>query len=81
MLTTRHKPTSQIAKWGPSKNLVARTALKNLLSSNHDVIDVSLDQCYSAHAAVSRAYFQVTTCTINMKQFLFAINHRSAASQ
>lgn len=59
MLTTRSKATSQISKWGPSKNMVARMALKNLLSSNHDVIDVSLDQCYSAHAAVSRAYFQV----------------------
>lgn len=59
MLTTRSKATSQIARWGPSKNAVARAALKNLLSSNHDVIDASLDQCYSAHGAVSRAYFQV----------------------
>ena len=59
MLTTRSKATSQISKWGPSKNTVARSALKNLLTSNHDVIDASLDQCYSANAAVSRAYFQV----------------------
>lgn len=59
MLTTRSSVTSQIAKWGPSKNVVARSALKNLLSSNHDVIDASLDQCYSAHSAVSSAYFQV----------------------
>lgn len=68
MLTARSTVGSQIAKWGPSKNVVARVALKNLLSSNHDVIDASLDQCYSAHAAVSSAYFQVEAVTGNASQ-------------
>ena len=61
MLTARAlaNPPPGIQQWGPSKDAVARTALRNLLSKNHDVVDVSLDQCYSPHAALSRAYFQV----------------------
>ena len=61
MLTARTlaNPPPGILQWGPSKDAVARTALRNLLSKNHDVVDVSLDQCYSPHAALSRAYFQV----------------------
>lgn len=61
MLTASSTSVTSHAQWGPSKDAVARSALKNLLASNHDVIDVSLDQCYSPHAAVSRAYFQVDT--------------------
>lgn len=38
---------------------VGRTALLNFLSSNPDVVDICIDQCYSPDAAVARAYFQV----------------------
>lgn len=46
-------------RWAPKKDTVARAALKNLLASNHDLLEATLDRCYSSHAAVSRAYFQV----------------------
>lgn len=42
-----------------NREVVGRTALLNFLSSNHDVLGVCIDQCYSRDAAVARAYFQV----------------------
>ena len=46
-------------RWGPAKESVARTALKNLLTTNSQALNVYIDQCYSKKAAVARAYFQV----------------------
>ncbi|CAL8468215.1 g7754 [Coccomyxa elongata] len=46
---------------GPSREAVGRTALLNFLSSNHDVLGVCIDQCYSRDTAVAKAYFQVLT--------------------
>ena len=37
----------------------ARAALLGLLSTNRDLAEVFLDQCYSPQAIVSRVYFQV----------------------
>ena len=48
-------------RWGPSKQTVARTALKNLLSANPQAMKVSVDQSYSETDAVARAYFQVSS--------------------
>ena len=42
------------------KMVVAVEALSNLLRSNAPaVVDLFMDQCYSANAAVAHAYFQV----------------------
>ena len=43
---------------GPSKASVARTALLNMLSTNHDVLPVYVHQCYSAEPAIACTYFQ-----------------------
>ena len=43
---------------GPSKAAVARTALLNMLSANHDVLPVYVHQCYSAEPAIACTYFQ-----------------------
>ena len=43
---------------GPSKAAVARTALLNMLSANHDVLPVYVHQCYSAELAIACTYFQ-----------------------
>ena len=44
---------------GPSKRLVAQTALLHLLSTNPNLFSTFVDQCYAADPSVSRAYFQV----------------------
>ncbi len=43
---------------GASRDAIARSALRNLLSANPDALAVCLDQCYAASAPVARAYFQ-----------------------
>ena len=48
---------------GPSKRLVAQTALLHLLSTNVDLFGVFVDQSYAAEPFVSRAYFQVSAVT------------------
>lgn len=48
-----------LTRWLASHQAVGRTALLNFLSSNPDVLDVCIDQCYSLDAALARAYFQV----------------------
>ena len=51
---------------GPSKRLVAQTALLHLLSTNLDMFSTFVDQCYATDPSVSRAYFQVAaqlSCT------------------
>ncbi len=42
-----------------NREVIGRTSLLNFLSSNHDVLSVCVDQCYSKDAAVAKAYFQV----------------------
>lgn len=43
----------------PQKLTVAVAALGNLLRDNADgVSELFIDQCYSANAAIARAYFQ-----------------------
>ena len=51
--------SSSRAARGPSKPVVAQTALLNLLSTNVDLFSVCVDQCYAAEPMLSRAYFQV----------------------
>lgn len=54
---------------GPSKRLVAQTALLHLLSTNLDLFSTFVDQCYATDPSVSRAYFQVPaqmSCTHNL---------------
>lgn len=45
--------------WCLNREATGRTALLNFLSSNHDVLSVCVDQCYSKDASVAKAYFQV----------------------
>ena len=65
LLTDRPSSTSNaanpITSLGPAKSSVARTALYNLLSTNPELADVFVDQCYdsSPSGVVSRVYFQV----------------------
>lgn len=60
-------------RWGPSKDTVARSALKNLLSTNPEVVNVSIDQCYSKHAGLARAYFQVklAICSLAEQRIIY----------
>ena len=51
--------SSSKAARGPAKPVVAQSALLNLLSTNVDLFNVCVDQCYAAEAMLSRAYFQV----------------------
>ena len=65
LLTDRSTSTSNaanpIVSLGPPKPAVARSALYNLLSTNPELADVFIDQCYdsSPSGVVSRVYFQV----------------------
>ena len=47
------------ASLGPSKSVVAQTALLHLLSTNVDLFGMFVDQCYATDGTVSRAFFQV----------------------
>lgn len=51
--------SSSNAARGPAKPVVAQTALLYLLSTNVDLFNVCVDQCYAAEPLLSRAYFQV----------------------
>ncbi|KAL3146697.1 hypothetical protein ABBQ32_000921 [Trebouxia sp. C0010 RCD-2024] len=51
--------SSSSAARGPTKPVVAQTALLYLLSTNVDLFNVCVDQCYAAEPLLSRAYFQV----------------------
>ena len=64
-------PTTS-ASVGPDKSVLAQTALLHLLSTNVDLFSICVDQCYAAHPAVSRAYFQVlhTSLHVSMKACL-----------
>ncbi|EIE19264.1 hypothetical protein COCSUDRAFT_48883 [Coccomyxa subellipsoidea C-169] len=53
--------TLNFRSMGPSREAIGKAALLNFLSSNHDVLSVCVDQCYSRDAAVAKAYFQVLT--------------------
>ena len=44
---------------GPSKAIVASTALLNILSTNLEVLQVVVHQCYSSEPILARTYFQV----------------------
>ena len=61
MLTKPSSPpmSSSKAARGPTKPVVAQTALLYLLSTNVDLFNVCVDQCYAAEPLLSRAYFQV----------------------
>ncbi len=50
---------ASMATAGPSKAAVARLALMNLLSSNADVMEGCVDQCYVPNVTVARGFFQV----------------------
>lgn len=50
------------AAMGPLKSAVARTALMYLMQSNLDLLDSSIDQCYSPDLVVARAHFKAR-CT------------------
>lgn len=52
--------SSSKAAMGPAKPVVAQTALLNLLSTNVDLFNICVDQCYAAEPILSRAYFQVS---------------------
>ena len=65
MLTSTASPvntvfTTSSVPLGPSKRLVAKTALLHLLSTNLELFGTFVDQCYSTDSSVSRAYFQVS---------------------
>ena len=53
-----------IAALGPAKQAVARSALLNMLSTNAELADVFVDQCYDSQPTVSRVYFQVRRCEL-----------------
>lgn len=52
---------TSFAGLGPSKAIVAASALLNMLRTNLDVLPVYVHQCYSAEPALARTYFQVTS--------------------
>ena len=51
--------SSSFCSLGPSKAVVASTALLNMLSTNPEVLMVVVHQCYSAEPSLARIYFQV----------------------
>ncbi|KAK9867850.1 hypothetical protein WJX84_002781 [Apatococcus fuscideae] len=59
MFTSKILTSNSAATAGPSKAVVARNALMNLLSSNPDVMEGCIDQCYAPNTAVARGYFEV----------------------
>lgn len=62
MFTSKILTSNSAATAGPSKAVVARNALMNLLSSNPDVMEGCIDQCYAPNTAVARGYFEVSSC-------------------
>ena len=52
---------SRPAAWGPPRDVVARTALRNLLQSNPDLAPVFVDRSYASAPPVASGYFQVLT--------------------
>ena len=55
--STTHTTSFRIL--GPSKAMVASTALLNMLSTSPEVLMVVVHQCYSAEPILARTYFQV----------------------
>jgi hypothetical protein len=53
------KSLSPIGSWGPPKDLIARTALKNLVDSNPELWPIFVDNSHSPSPSVSAGYFQV----------------------
>lgn len=66
MLTASPPPSTMLnpspSPLGPSKRLVAQTALLHLLSTNVDLFSTFVDQCYAADPSVSQSFFQVSVC-------------------
>lgn len=64
MLTASPPPNTMLnpspPSLGPSKRLVAQTALLHLLSTNVDLFSTFVDQCYAADPSVSQSFFQVS---------------------
>jgi hypothetical protein len=54
--------------WAPQKDEIAKEALKFLLSSNLELVDLFVDQCYSVQMSVSNAYFVVLADIIMQNQ-------------
>lgn len=67
--------TTSPAPLGPSKRLVAKTALLHLLSTNVELFGTFVDQCYSTDSSVSRAYFQVPAA--QQSSLLNIANHKA----
>ena len=68
--------SSSKAARGPAKPVVAQTALLNLLSTNVDLFNTCVDQCYAAEPMLSRAYFQVP-----FRQKLCGLFHRHLSAK
>lgn len=61
MFTSKILTSTSLATAGPSKAVVARLALMNLLSSNPDVMEGCIDQCYVPNGAIARGFFEVSS--------------------
>ena len=59
MFTSKILTSTSLATVGPSKAVVARMALMNLLSTNPDVMEGCIDQCYVPNGAIARGFFEV----------------------
>ncbi|KAL4428595.1 hypothetical protein ABPG77_008907 [Micractinium sp. CCAP 211/92] len=60
MLSAQPVP-ARLADWGPPKDVVARSALTNLLQGNSNLAAVFVDSAYSPDQQVAAGYFQVLT--------------------
>ncbi|KAK9846072.1 hypothetical protein WJX84_000717, partial [Apatococcus fuscideae] len=71
MFTSKILTSTSLASMGPSKAVVARMALMNLLSTNPDVMEGCIDQCYVPNGAIARGFFEVLAeCYTSLNTFI-----------